>query len=537
MNSPQISKPTQNPVKRTFWFGMLGVLAVAPYTLNLLVDSWSDRFFNRSVLLRRCDAVMYGYIDRVLPYLTGRVMIFVYAFCWMLALGMGIMTLYREWLTHPLSGKSRAVKWLEILGRIAAIAAVAFAGARFGLDWFYMYPAEGVALVVTSFGGALGPLALFSFPVMQLASYAFALSAMIYAAVGSRTFRAFAARSLVGIGAMLGVFLCLSSAAHYLDLGMYLDEIPGMSARPEPRTLVVMTEKPITIPIDTNFNDCSVSDAFCRKVPSSGQNAAVVRAYLEKRDYRTALRGAGLSFMALNNLRELDAVGAMSVYESALALTGDVTQGLSAVTRLVYSPVTKPYHEMLDELGDEKRFAATGRVALRLGKAYARFGELDKARYWFERGMNDLGGLEEKDMEYFRPPDKPPFCGGTVRGRLTLDGQPVVGMRVGLVRGSVAGQITHVSTDIGRKAMPFFDLQWITDGSATDADGRFVFEGLCEEGYVLLLSLKDVDGGHYVAEKGPGLISISGKEPVVDVGAVNLVLTRHLADRTAEGAE
>jgi len=461
----------------------------------------------------------------MLPVLGGRAEIFILVFCWAIALGLTVWMIYTAWRTHPLAGLEKKKRVVQVVARALTALAVAAALAGIGLDAFSVFPPEGIMLLQSSFGGALGPLFLYFIPITQLAAYAFALAAMVYAAISSGSFRTFLARSGAGVAIMAVVIAALNAAAYRLDLGGYLDKVPGVTDKTEPRTLVVMTEPPSFFRIGGYYNDCSVSESFCVRIPSSKENAEAVGAYLKREGFMTGLRGPAYSFMALDSLRRLDPAQAMSIYEDALEVTGDVTQGISLLTRLVYCPATPTYRNMLDELADESRFVVDGRAALRIGKAYARLGELDKARYWHDRGAATVKGLSDEDMAYFNVPEKPEFASGRISGSITLDGRPATGLDIGIVRKNICTQMLFsLYRAAPRDVSAFADLQGVMDGVRTDKDGRFVFGGLEAGEYVLLLSLEDVSGRKFKVLSGPGILTLSDESPEADAGTIRLAL-------------
>jgi hypothetical protein len=512
-------------MKRTLQFGLLGVLAVFPYGLGLVLDSWGGRGFIRDVVIRRSDAVMYSYIDRILPVMDGRAEIFIFVFCWALALGLAVWMIYAAWRTHPLAGLERKKRVIQVVARALTVLVVAAALAGIGLDAFFIFPPGGIMLLQSSFGGALGPVFMYLPPMTQLAAYAFALAAMVYAAISSGSFKTFLARSGAGVAVMAIVIASLSITANYLDLGKYLDNIPGVTDVREPRTLVVLAGQPSYFRFGEYYNDCSVSESFCVRIPSSRVNAEAVKAYLKRKDFRTALRGPAFSLMALDSMRRLDPAGAMSIYKDALEVTGDVTQGISLITRLVYSPAMEHYRKILDELADESSFDIGGRAALRIGKAYERFGELDKSRYWHNKGMKTARGLSHKDLVYFSVPNNPEFTTGRISGRIMLDESPAQGLNVGIMRDNICKQLLFsLARGAPRDVLAFTDLQGVMDGVRTDKDGHFSFGGLEADNYVLLLSLADVNDRRYKVLSSPGILQVSRQKADVNTGTIRLSL-------------
>ncbi|MBI5695963.1 MAG: hypothetical protein HZC51_09550 [Nitrospirae bacterium] len=64
----------------------------------------------------------------------------------------------------------------------------------------------------------------------------------------------------------------------------------------------------------------------------------------------------------------------------------------------------------------------------------------------------------------------------------------------------------------------------VADGTTTDASGRFTFDHLGEEEYVLLLSVDTSGGKKYRVLNSPGPLKVSEKNPAADAGTINVVM-------------
>lgn len=532
MDNPATPPVQESPVKRTFWFGTLGALAVLPLPVGLVLSFWFDRPFGSEFLMPGNDAAFYRYLDKLFPGGYVQAVRVDYVVIWglatLIAVRMRFLTLERLMFWKAASGyKMRHRGDLRgFLARLGIAFLFIIAGTGSGFDMFFYYPPETITHIQSSFGGPSGAVAVFLFPAVQMAGYGFLMAVMVYAVVTSVSMMEFIKKALVGGAAMAGSMAVLFGSGYYLDVNRYLGDIPGVTALPEPRTLVMLDKTPVSLPVLLDYRDCPASGKFCMKVDSTEANEEAVGAYLEKRAYNTVLRGPGLGFMANRRLMELDPAGALKIYKKALDVTRDKTQGLSLVARLVYAPATDAYREVLDEVAGSGSYQVTGRAALRVSRAYARFGEMGKARKWHDAGMRTAGPLDDAAVKLYRVLEEPPFFGGRITGGVTVDGVPTGGVRVGLMTVNACRNMMRFKTDGKRIIIPFYDLQGLTDGTATDKDGRFAFKGLGEGEYVLILSLKDPATGRYLVSGAPGMLTISEKGSAADAGVVRLTLEK-----------
>jgi hypothetical protein len=519
-------------IKRTFWFGTLGALAVLPLPLSLILSFLFDRPYDSEFLMPLRDAAFYHYLGAMFPggYVQAArfCTIVIWGLAILIAVRMRFLTLERLKFWRAASGykKRHRGDLPGFLARLGVALLFLIAGSGSGLDMFFYYPPDTITHMQSSFGGASGAAATFLFPAVQMSGYGFLIAVMVYAVVTPVSMMEFIKKALVGGAAMAGSMAALFAAGYYLDMNRYLGDIPGMTAAPEPRTFVLLDRAPVYMPILTDYRDCPASGKFCMKVESTEANEEAVGAYLETRGFNTVLRGPGLGFMANCRLMELDPAGALNIYKKALDITRDKTHGLMLVTRLVYAPATAVYREVLDEVAGSGNYQVTGRAALRVSRAYVRFGEMEKAKIWHDAGMRTAGPLDDDAIRLYRVPEEPPFFSGRITGGVTVDGQPAEGLRAGLMTVNACRNMMLFKTDGKRVIIPFYDLQPLTDGTATDKDGRFAFEGLGEGEYILLLSLKDPATGRYRALTSPGVVTVSSNRPDADAGVVRLVAER-----------
>ena len=382
---------------------------------------------------------------------------------------------------------------------------------------------ESYLLFVTSFGGPYSLLAYYMLLALPSLPLVFSAATLVHSIAASATFSEFRVRvkvPLIGLAVTGMSLLLIISLQRYSDLDKGLKNIPGVTFRPEPMTIITLTDPPRSLPVKEAFFDLNATPSKLEGVPFSRENERAVGEYVHSRGYLTCLRGTCYNFLADSRLREFDTLGALAVYKEAFARTGDPGQWLLGMIRLFMGPASGGYKNMLYELSDETAVSACGRSALKIGNAYAKFGELEKARYWHGKGV--VAGVDTP--ERYTAPSVPPFHGGSISGRITVDGVPASAIRVGLMTKNAAlGLDWKADAKKNRNISPFFDLITVVDGTATDDAGRFSFSCLGEKEYALLLSVKGAPSGGRKIQHSPGFISVSKDRPIADVGTIGLV--------------
>jgi len=492
-------------MKRALLFGLVCAAAGASYILY----SWSwlirdDYLFNAFVACIAAWALILAYLA-------------------VLSTGLGVAgmsrSLYRKLVTD--SGR------LRYLLRIAVAAGTGYLGWSLLHIGYTAFPAESYQLLQDSFAGTHDLVvreAVFSLPGVFAA---FSSGVLIYAVLASGSLREFIRKASPCVaGSVLAVasFVSIQHAAERLDLGKYLDDIPGISSETRHRVLITLDEPAITVPLCDYFSDC-ISNSFCRDLPLTKHNARVIEGYLEDTGYSTALRGPGLSFLADERLNELDTAGATRYLKKGYSITHDELDLLFLIKRLDSGPATEPYRRVLDELGNNADDMPSATDSLMLSRSYAKFGELERARILFEQ-VHDLPDYyDAKSLARFRVPDTPPFYKGSINGIIVLYGKAADGISIGIINSRfIRGARARAAGELGGNFVPYLDFNALKDGRKTAPDGSFEFTGLGEGEYVLLLSLLDVDGKTYRVVNSPGVIAISKDNPHADVGEVRLVI-------------
>lgn len=179
----------------------------------------------------------------------------------------------------------------------------------------------------------------------------------------------------------------------------------------------------------------------------------------------------------------------------------------------------------LDSLLNEERFAWPGPGSrLELAQLLERYGREGEATTWSDSALA-LGG------EFLKTPPHPP-AGGSLRGRLLLDGEPLAGVRVALFLGQKEEELLartrrHIDSEealVEQTWRPtyyqYLDFAKLLDFYAvgtTDAEGRFLFEGV--EPGVLRLAVRLPDEARM---SGSGGLVTMGEGAEIDLGTVRL---------------
>ncbi|HZO88795.1 MAG TPA: hypothetical protein VFB38_10705 [Chthonomonadaceae bacterium] len=266
-----------------------------------------------------------------------------------------------------------------------------------------------------------------------------------------------------------------------------------------------------------------------------------VQDFLRQRGYKTAL-----SWVAIRHLFNVGAFDFNPTAELQACLL-DLANcphpwKTETAMRIVFfvSAVSPENLALAEQLEDPARFAWPDRDSLRMmGDLFNRAGALRKAEAWYRRA--------EMPRSFFTMIHKyPVFHEGRVLGTLRLNGQPLAGVRVGLVPKRLNGlphQLQPLVLDADREviggvpdpATPFrpfhpppFALRWISAGATTDAQGGFALENLVDGEYFLLVALPPtvqlrppLDPA-LQARGLPGSITVNSDHPTAQLGTIDL---------------
>jgi len=440
----------------------------------------------------------------------------------LLSTGLAGIGVWKGMYRQVRSGPGR-IRYLLRLAAAVAIAVAAWSLLDVGLK---ALPVNSYQLLIESFGGTFDYVLrteLLSLPGLFIS---FAAGSLIYPVATCRSVREFAKAStlpLAGIILAVASYAFLLMAVERLDLDTYIDDIPGISTDIESRVLITLDDPPITVPFCNYFNDC-ISGSFCRNLSSTSRNAKAIEGYLERTEYSTALRGPALSFLALERMNELDTLGAMKYYRLGYEITRDRMDLLFLLQRMDNGPATEPYRKELYDFASGPFPGVEGNYQLMAGRSFARFGDLERAREFYEAGMKDRPAWADADTTAkYKSLESPPFYACSVKGSISADGRLGDNINIGIIDSRfIIGAKSRAGGDMGGSFSPYFDFGGLIHGQKTAPDGSFEFEGLPEGEYVLLLSLPEVYGRTFTVLNSPGVISLSEDASDEDVGEVRL---------------
>lgn len=266
-----------------------------------------------------------------------------------------------------------------------------------------------------------------------------------------------------------------------------------------------------------------------------------VRAFLQQRDYWTALSGVAIKQLLDASVTDFDPTAALDVclqdetHYPHLARIQHTQQALFFV-----SSASPQNRSLLDRFADDHLFAYPDRESLRMmGDLYNRIGAIPQAEAWYHRA--------EMPRSFFAMIHQyPVFHQGRISGRLLLNGRPLTGVRVGLLPKrlnglprDMQGLILSVDQEFLGIAQtgpapfsPFhprpYAFRWLSAGVTTDAQGAFALPDLIEGQYFLVVALPSnlqlappVDPALQL-RNAPGPVVLSAAQPAADLGTISL---------------
>jgi len=513
---------------------MLGVLALIPHVLSAILVLLSAGIpSTQNLFLHVRDASMYGVLTQLLlkGHLAGALAVcgilwlaFIAWFAWRLSfLNKRCLKFWLILEEYPRTHRGGVT---GMLVRVA-VAALVFAGGfcyySVGLD---VIDPDSLLLLSSSFYGPYSDLAYLSVLSIPVFPLAFSMAGFAHSVITSVSFREFREKVRVPLTGLAALGICLvaiSGLMGHLDMDKELKDIPGVRSKPEPRTFVMLLDRPAFMPLKGVFSDLEATPLREVSFPFGKENERAVRGYLKARKGRTCLRGTAYNFLIDARIRELDVKGAMPLYDESFAVTHDPGKAILAMVRIGNGPASDANRKILADLSDESKYRAFGLSAMKVGRAYAKYGELEKAWYWYRKGLATNPGVPKREKDFYMPPKEAPFFGCRITGRATLNGMPAAGLNVGVMKTSSVSNILDKRAKGMQNIGPFFDLMGLADGTTTDKDGFFSFDKLGENGYVILLSLKDEDGKKFKVLNGPGVITVAKNKPYADAGTIRLM--------------
>lgn len=324
------------------------------------------------------------------------------------------------------------------------------------------------------------------------------------------------------------VILCLNIATvfllrSYFDLDKDISKIPGLSNKPEQRFILVLAGDNPIFKMQEYYDDFDCSPLKKNLVAFSDENARVIHKYLAEKKM-SALRASGYYYLIRKSEQEFDIQKEAAYYLEAFKITNSTGFIIFLQNRLHVTNVEPYFHKMLVETSDEKLYSIKGKSALKVSRIYSKYGELDKAEYWYKKASETANISDEDERKKFadgKPPKVPPFNIGKITGIVNTNGTPAENINIGLFPSANLKNFSEFQkvTSSFAKYISFINLR---GGTITDRDGRFSFNGLGEGEYVLLLSIKTQDNKTVKVLNSPGTITISKAKPSADAGVIRL---------------
>ena len=518
-------------MKRVFQFGLLAVLLVLPYLVTTTGTLLLIGVPANDVIVLRTDSTEYSFLRTLLSYkyfFTVCLILLILWIAFIIRLAWKLDFINKKRLYF---WKSVPEYWTNYKGhRWRLIARLIIAVLVFGAGIFLYssgfnlekYPFIGSLSFFESFSGPKSTLAyMFPFCVPAL-PVIFSCATLAYVIVVPETlkdFRKMLVVPLVGILVIGTLYLLVIYAKNYIDFGKELKSMPGLTFKSESRQLLLLTDPPESGKLGDVFQD--ENSLQKGNVPFNEENEKVIKKYLRSKNFLTCLRGAGYSYISDNHMRELDPRGAAIINMNAFLKTGNSIQGFFLLNRIAVGPSVDGYYKLLTNISDESVISAKGKSALKLSLAYAKFGNLEKARYWYQEGIKTGDKVTDEDKKSYYPPAQPPFYGGRITGRFTRAGMPLAELHVGLIKAKSAELIRKQMKEKGEVGT-LLELINLTDGVVSDKEGRFTFDRLGEGEYIILLSLKNEGNEKINVINSPGAISISKEKTMNDLGIIRL---------------
>lgn len=329
--------------------------------------------------------------------------------------------------------------------------------------------------------------------------------------------RAGASRAGLAAGLLLGLCLLAASRAEAalrrLDVGAPgLARLLGIGSPLLHRFAVILA--PDGRALYTTTTDGSDDGEGRDRIPCRLSTIQAVQHFLEARRYRTQL--AFRSFVHLHDCASLDWHQTFSL-EQDLAMLERGTSPVAArllQEKLSECPVDPENRRILDTLADPARFAWPREMLPWLARAYLRFGDKSRALAALRQAS-----LSEAEIRAGIGAITP-LADGVIRGRVTLQGAPRPGVRLGLIRADAW------------KEMPGFcrPYEWrrICNTTYAGPTGSFEFQRVPEGEYVLILTGGGIGrfGGQAAVSRAPGVIRMDRFHPVRELPAFDVRFVR-----------
>jgi len=323
----------------------------------------------------------------------------------------------------------------------------------------------------------------------------------------------------------VAAFFAATGAAWFAagNMGVYdtLSDAPGITSTETHDTLYVLMDDPVEHTIALGFPELLItSPRFGDEAPFNlsfcEQNESAVCRYLQGHGGRGVQALSAYDYLFSYRIRRLDMPGLMDTLVAAWEDTGEPVYWNLCLAWITKGAKSEYRYGLLRRITDESKYSIPGRSAIKVSGAYAKYREMERARYWYDKGVSTGRRFTQRDMEVYKPGTVPPFSEGKIKGSLSVpDGVNVSG--AGIIPAASMPYYPYISDDVGRTRHLTMS---VSDAVSPAPEGGFEFDGLPAGEYYIILSVPG-DGGLSVTNP-PGVITISEEKPAVDVGTIEL---------------
>ena len=312
-------------------------------------------------------------------------------------------------------------------------------------------------------------------------------------------------------------------------------EIAATTTRPE-RSLLLFTQSGAAI--------ARQAPITVDGLPLDSTSLVLVRDFLDKRHYETALSWTATRHLFNVHAANFDTTAAMSDLLLDLAHGPHLLQCNGTLFSMFHTCAASPQNlALLDLYANNAQFARPDREGLRqTGELYRRFGATDKAALWFRRADMPKTFMAKIAKE------RPMFHAGRVVGILRWNGRPLAGADVAAVPQRLNGLTPEMAPRVYRYALeiqaqrqhtPLFGpyhpqplaFRFLSASAKTDANGGFQLQNLTEGSYWLLVRLPEgmellpPQDARLTLRHAPQNIDLNYKSPAFDAGTIDLTFS------------
>jgi hypothetical protein len=265
---------------------------------------------------------------------------------------------------------------------------------------------------------------------------------------------------------------------------------------------------------------------------ANAASSGKIEAFLKQRDYLTSLSDPAFKTLHDGSSLNWDSEESLRIDYLKLMHCPDGRFMSVFVDKLRTCAATPPNLRYADLLADETKFAFQSRESIvTMGDIYARFGERKKAEAWYRRADIPSSRIDEILSE------RTMFSTGSVTGKLTLDGRPADGYRVGLFPSAMTNQMFQTMLVPG-VFRPYW-LRWVGPKTVTEPDGSFRIENIVAGKYFVIISGPGLKmrsfSRRFRAMNAPGEMFIAFGKPRFDLGTIAMEVQPRQTPGTPQG--